>query len=79
MARRPSKNFFFAKLLRFDAANQKYKFNTVEDKFDDTIKSRTTGGSIDSAGTQALIDSAYIKGIISGNYIGIFFYFEIHT
>ena len=70
MARRPSKNFFFAKLLRFDPANQKYTFNTVEDKFDDTITSRTTGtGSIDSAGTQALIDSAYIKGIISGNYI----------
>jgi len=69
MPRRPSKNFFFAKLLRFDTTSQKYKFNTGEDKFDDTIKTRTTGGGVDSAATQDMIDSSYIKNIISGNYI----------
>lgn len=68
MARRRSKNFFFAKLLRFDNTSQKYKFNTREAKFDDTIKSGSTGG-VDSAATQQMIDSNYIKAIISGNYI----------
>lgn len=68
MARRRSKNFFFAKLLRFDNSSQKYKFSTDDDKFDNTITSRTTGG-VDSAATQQMIDSNYIKAIISGNYI----------
>ena len=82
MARRPSKNFFFAKLLRFNPATQKYAFNTAEDKFDTTITSRGTSNldsakvtsivastAVDSDKTQQIIDSGYIKGIISGNYI----------
>lgn len=59
MARRPSKNFFFAKLLKFDATTQKYAFNTTEDKFDDTIKREaTTGGGLDSDKTLALLSGA---------------------
>lgn len=69
MARRPSKNFFFARLLRFDNTSNKYTFNAKEDLFDDKIKRETSTGGVDSAATQQMIDSAYIKGIISGNYI----------
>ena len=57
MPRRPSKNFFFAKLLRFDNATGKYNFNVNEDKFDDNIKNRSTteGGGLDSDKTLALL------------------------
>lgn len=68
MPRRRSKNFFFAKLLRFDESTQKYAFNETEEKFDNTITSRGTS-NLDSAATQQIIDSNYVKGIISGNYI----------
>ena len=82
MPRRRSKNFFFAKLLRFNASTQKYAFNQTEENFDTTITSRGTSNldsaavssivassAVDSAATQQIIDSSYIKGIISGNYV----------
>ena len=51
----PSKNFFFAKLLRFDNTTGKYNFNAREDKFDDNIKSREGTGGLDSARTLSLL------------------------
>lgn len=52
-----SKNFFFAKLLKFDNATGKYNFNANEDKFDDNIKTRTSEGTggLDSDKTLALL------------------------